>query len=553
MLMTDRRFPLLAVLVLAVGCLMGGLLGPELQADSQDPGDHLRTFSEVMTIIEDNYVGKLESKAVIESAIQGMLRRLDPHSSYLPPEAYSEMRDEQRGKFYGLGIQISKRAPDKPLTIIAPIDGTPADRAGLQAGDIIFKIEGEETIDLTVQDAVRRLKGDRGTKVTVTIKRPGLDDVFDVTLERDEIPINSLRFAYMLDERTGLVKVSNFTSTTDAELGAAISDLTAKGMQRLILDLRGNPGGLLEQAVQVSEKFVAPGKMLVYTRGRVPGSDQDYFARKGADRIDLPLVVLVDHSSASASEIVSGAVQDHDRGLVIGQTTFGKGLVQRVIPLQNGGALAVTTAKYYTPSGRLIQRDYSDLDDYYYLEHEEGEEPLEGETEVSPDDSELPDPDREVFYTASGRKVYGGGGITPDYVVKPATVSKLFARIVRENLFFDFSVRYAAEHPDLEPGFAASEEMMRDFRAFLVSRDFSFEEQEFEEAQDNLKLKLRAQISRVKWNIEEESRVLAEADPLIQKALGSFEEAARLARAGRDGQPGSEQERAQLRQAVSAH
>jgi len=532
-----RRFPLIAIAVLGLACVLGGLLGPELQADSRDPADHLHTFGEVLTIIEDNYVGELDSKAVVESAVQGMLRRLDPHSSYLAPEAYSEMRDEQRGKFYGLGIQISKRGPDKPLTIIAPIDGTPADRAGLHAGDIIFKIEGEETIELTVQDAVRRLKGERGTKVTVTIKRPGLDDLFDVTLERDEIPIDSLRFAYMLDGQTGMIKAANFTSTTADELDAAISTLKAKGMKRLILDLRANPGGLLEQAVQVSERFIGTGKLLVYTRGRVPGSDQDYFARKGVERVEMPLIVLVDRHSASASEIVSGAIQDHDRGLVVGETTFGKGLVQRVIPLQNGGALAVTTAKYYTPSGRLIQRDYSNIDDYYYRDEHVDDAGVGVEI---PSEPEIPEPEREVFLTAAGRRVYGGGGITPDYIVKSKPVSNLFARMMRDNVFFDFAVRYVADHPDLEPGFPASETMMQAFRAHLVTRDFEYAEDDYQAALDNIKLKLRAQITRVKWNASEESRVLAEKDPMVQKALASFDEAERLAEAGRNGNPRAE-------------
>lgn len=529
-----RRFPLVALLVLGLGGLLGGLLGSELQAESQTPADHLRTFGEVMTIIEDHYVGEIDSKAVVESAVQGMLRRLDPHSSYLAPEAYSEMRDEQRGKFYGLGIQISKRGSDKPLTIIAPIDGTPADRAGLQAGDIIFRIEGEETIELTVQEAVRRLKGDRGTKVTVTIKRPGLGDLFDVTLERDEIPIDSLRYAYMLDEQTGVIKVGNFTSTTADELDAAIASLEESGMKRLIFDLRANPGGLLEQAVQVSERFIDTGKMLVYTRGRVPGSDQDYFARKGVDRFEMPLIVLVDRHSASASEIVSGAIQDHDRGLVIGETTFGKGLVQRVIPLQNGGALAVTTAKYYTPSGRLIQRDYSNIDDYYYRDQQADEDGVGVEIPVDP---EIPEAEREVFFTAAGRRVYGGGGITPDYVIKPEPVSNLFARMVRDNIFFDFAVRYVSDHPDLERGFEASDDMMREFRAHLAVREFEYDEVEYQEALANLKLKLRSQISRVRWNAAEESHVLAEQDPVVQKALESFDEAERLAEAGRDGSP----------------
>ncbi len=540
-----RRNSLIAIVILGASCLAGGFLGTTLQADAERPEDELRTFSRVLALVEDNYIGETDSREMVKNAILGMLRSLDPHSNYLDPESFTEMRDEQRGRFSGLGIQIAKRGRDKPLTIIAPIDDTPAARANLQAGDIIFKIEGEETIELTVQDAVRRLKGDKGTKVTVTIKRPGLAEMFDVTLVRDDIPINSLRVAYMLDDTTGFLRLSNFTSTTARELDEAMARLDQQGMQRLVLDLRGTPGGLLEQAVQVSERFIEGGKLLVYTRGRVPEADEDYVARDGVERLDLPLIVLVDHSSASASEIVSGAIQDHDRGLVVGQPTFGKGLVQRVIPLRDGGALAVTTAKYYTPSGRLIQRDYTDLDHYYFDEpSDDPANPYSGFA-IDPEDVDAL-ANREVFYTASGRTVYGGGGITPDYLVKSPRGSKLFSRMFRENAFFDFAVQYAAAHPDLERGFRPAERFVADFKSFLAKRGFEYSEEEFADDAAMIAIRARAQVSRVRWGADEESRVLAEGDPVVQKALTLFDEANRLAQAGRRGTPGSENDRAEL-------
>jgi carboxyl-terminal processing protease len=433
------------------------------------------------------------------------------------------MRDEQRGMFYGLGIQISKRGPDKPLTIIAPIDGTPAAKAGLQPGDVIAKIEGQDTSTLTVQDAVRKLKGEKGTKVTITIQRPGEDAGFDVTLMRDEIPTHSIAHAFMLKPGVGLVRISNFTSTTTAELDDAIVKLKGEGMVRLILDLRANPGGLLDQAVGVASRFIPEGKLVVYTRGRIAGSDQDYTA-KGDHRTEDPLVVLVDHSSASASEIVSGCIQDHDRGLVVGETTFGKGLVQRVYPLRDGGALALTTAKYYTPSGRLIQRDYSDLDDYF----------LDGEL-GSDDDPAAPAPEatgREVRRTDAGRTVFGGGGITPDYTVHGDKEPLVLSRMRRDNLFFDYAVRYVAGHPDLKPAFAVDDAMVNDFRTFLTSRQFKYDAPAVEAARKTLELRIRSQIARVKWGAEAESKVLAEGDAQIQKAMTLFDEAAKLAQAG---------------------
>ena len=513
------------VLVLVGSSVLGGLVGSRAQDEGQSAADlKLRDFARTIALVEDNYAGKVDSEDLVEDAIQGMLRTLDPHSNFLDRETYSEMKDEQRGRFYGLGIQITKRGPDKPLTIIAPIDGTPASRAGLHAGDIIYKIEGEETMDLTVQQAVRRLKGDKGTKVTITIQRPGDDKPFDVTLIRDEIPTRSVPVAFVMQPSVGFVRISNFTATTAKELDAALKRLRDQGATRLLLDLRGNPGGLLDQAVQVAERFLAPGKLVVYTRGRIAGSDQDYVAQKGVERIDLPLVVLVDHSSASASEIVSGAIQDHDRGLVVGESTFGKGLVQRVIPLADGvTAVAVTTAKYYTPSGRLIQRDYSDLDDYFL------------DPEASPqEDASLASP-REVHHTDSGRVVYGGGGITPDHIEKAKRASGFLSRLVRENLVFDFVIRYLAAHPDIEGELVVSDGVFEEFRKFLESRKVPFTDEDLKNNRDDLSLRLRAQVAKVRHGAEAESRVLLEGDVQVQKALTLFDEAARLHRNGEVG------------------
>ena len=516
----------LTVLLLGGGCLLGGLLASRAEADAEKSSGQIRTFGRILALVEDNYVGSAKSDELVESAIQGMLHTLDPHSNYLNRETYTEMKDEQRGMFYGLGIQITKRGPDKPLTIIAPIDNTPAAKAGLQPGDVIAKIEGQETMSLSVQDAVRKLKGEKGTKVTVTIQRYGEPEEFDVTLVRDEIPTHSLAHAFLVKPGVGLVRISNFTSTTTAELDEALATLRERGMERMVLDLRSNPGGLLDQAVGVASRFIPEGKLVVYTRGRIAGSDQDY-AAKGDRRTTVPLVVLVDSSSASASEIVSGCIQDHDRGLVVGETTFGKGLVQRVIPLRDGGALALTTAKYYTPSGRLIQRDYSDLDDYF-LDPE-----LEDEAVRAPATTETVG--REVRHTDSGRTVFGGGGITPDYVVQAEKEPPISSRMRRDNIYFDYAVRYVASHPQLKADFAADDGMLKDFRAFLESRKFEFEPAAFEESRKTLDLRLRAQIAKIKWGAEAESRVLAEGDLQVQKALTLFEEAARLAEAGEIG------------------
>src|SRR5215831_1655639 len=275
---SSRRSLGLAVLVLGGGCLLGGLAASRADTDTEKSSTQVRTFSRILALVEDNSVGTVKSDDLAEASIQGMLHTLDPHSNYLNREAFNEMRDEQRGSFSGLGIQIAKRGPDKPLTIIAPIDGTPAAKAGLQPGDAITRIEGQDTTALGVQDAVRRLKGEKGTKVTITIQRPGEEQPFDVTLIRDDIPTHSIANAFILQPGVGVIRVSNFTSTTTSELDEALEKLKAKGMERLILDLRQNPGGLLDQAVGVASRFVPEGKLVVYTRGRIAGADQDYTA-----------------------------------------------------------------------------------------------------------------------------------------------------------------------------------------------------------------------------------------------------------------------------------
>jgi len=525
---SSHRFTIVLLVILLAGGLLGGLLGSRVRAD-QRPVDDLWTFGRILALVEDEFVGEADSKKLVENAIDGMLQGLDPHSNYLSEDSFAEMRDEQRGRFHGLGIQITKRGPDKPLTVIAPIDDTPADRAGLRSGDVIAEIETHPTIDLTVQEAVRLLKGAKGTTVTITIERPGAEAPFQVTIERDEIPIQSLRVSYMVEPGVGVVRIANFNNTTATELDEALETLTEQGMQRLLLDLRGNPGGLLDQAVQVSERFLPEGKLIVFTRGRIPGSNQDFVARSRDPWADLPLVVLIDAASASASEIVSGAIQDHDRGLLVGETTFGKGLVQRVIPLRSGGALAVTTAKYYTPTGRLIQRDYTDLDEYYL-----GTEPLEDDADEDEDETAEPEDEREIFYTPSGRKVYGGGGITPDYTVRTERSPDLLFELRRDNLIFDFSVGFVSAHPELVKGFKSDETLIAEFRTFLHDREFEFESEQFDEELDAIDMRLRAQIARIKWDQAEEARIIAQADPQIQRALEVLDEAEQLAGRSRE-------------------
>ncbi|MEE9521328.1 MAG: S41 family peptidase [candidate division NC10 bacterium] len=306
--------------------------------------DTLKVFSEVLTLVRNNYVDSAESKDLVYGAIRGMLSTLDPHSSFMSPEVYKEMQIETQGSFGGLGIEITVR--DRYLTIVSPIEGTPADQAGLQAGDRIVRIDGELTKDMTLMEAVRKLRGPKGAEVTVTILREGADP-FDVSITRDVIEVHSVR-ASDLGEGIGYIRVNTFQERTRRDLEAALNELQEKGMRGLILDLRNNPGGLLSQAVQVADLFLKKGQLIVYTEGRAKNQNLR-FVDEHDNPQDYPMVVVVNRGSASASEIVAGALRDHQRAVLVGTKTFGKGTVQTVIPLNDGSGLRLTTARYFTP------------------------------------------------------------------------------------------------------------------------------------------------------------------------------------------------------------
>jgi carboxyl-terminal processing protease len=504
----------LGVAVLAAGSLTGGIFGPRLDAAADRSNDRLKTFSQILGIIQDQYVEEVSPEVAIEGAIDGMLKTLDPHTHYLNTAEYQDMMEEQHGSFSGLGIVISKPTLDKPLTVIAPIEGTPAYRAGIRPGDIISQIEGVDTLDISVDQALKKLRGPKGTQVNITVVRPGEDDVLHFTITRDDIPTRSVQYAFMIRPEVGFIRVSNFTQTTDRELEDKLQVLKNAGMNRLILDLRGNPGGLLEQAVRMADKFLSRGQVVVYTRGRTKGSDQEYTASGAGTHIDFPVVVLVNKYSASASEIVAGALQDHDRALIVGKTTWGKGLVQTVYPLSHRSALALTTAHYYTPSGRLIQRDYQSLEDYFYLSKEEDEE-----TPVN----------HEIRKTDSGRVVYGGGGITPDVLVDSLQLDKFLRQLENEQIFFGFAVQFNLRHKDLDKNFTVDDATLSDFRTYLSQRKIEFTDADLASHEAYIRASIRKEVFSARWGNEEGFRVFADIDPQIQKALEGFPQAQQLA------------------------
>ena len=495
------------------GALAGGLAGGRTSALPARTGEQLSTYTQLLSLVQTRAAEPVDAKEAIEGSIRGMLQVLDPHSNFLDAESYRQMIEEQRGSFSGLGIVIWKPSRDLPLTVISPLEGTPAWNVGIRAGDVISQIEGEDTLHMTIEQALRRLKGPKGTEVSITVTRPGDEESLSFTIVRDDIPTNSIRVAFMLDSTTGYIKLQNFTRTSDRELENHVQALEEQGMTRLVLDLRNNPGGLLDQAVRVSERFLDQGQMVVYTDGRIRGADQEFRAGGAGSRTDLPLVVLVNKYSASASEIVAGALQDHDRALIVGNTTWGKGLVQTVYPLSQGAALALTTARYFTPSGRLIQRDYDSLEDYL----------LYDDADLEPNEEE-----RELRHTDSGRTVYGGGGIRPDVIVDLES-SRLLERLRRAQMFFHFAIDLKTHSANISRDFKVTPEIMAQFESFLDAREVEWERGDMEEAKELISNEIRAALAAALWGRLEGDKILLEVDPQVKRAIELFPEAQQLA------------------------
>src|SRR6202035_1064628 len=442
-----RSWRITAVVLFTLALALGGMLGDRVLALTDEARNNLRLYTELINAAHDHYGVKVAYKDLVYSSIQGMLRTLDPHTSFLPPEAYSGMREKQQSSFYGLGILVGIR--NGQLTVVSPLEGTPASRLripaglGIKAGDVISTIEGEPTETMTLDEAVLKLKGPKGTQVKISIVRRGLDQPLTMSVTRAEIPQTTVRMAYMLTPAapdTGYIQLSEFSRGTGREMAEAIDKLKGQGMKRLLIDLRNNGGGLLDQAIEVADQFLPAGSMIVQTKGRTRDSVQEYKADGKYPDLDLPVVVLVNEGTASAAEILSGALQDHDMGLVVGTPSWGKGLVQTGYNLSYGSGLALTTAKYYTPSGRLIQRDYTSYFDYYT--HADAGSPEITGKKVG---------DSQVFKTDLGRKVYGGGGISPDVVVADEKLSTSEQFLRARNAFANFAIDYQRRNPVKSP------------------------------------------------------------------------------------------------------
>ena len=407
----NRKIGIVALLVLFLLVFLGWGRIHRVGADIDTTYEKLKVFADVLAIVEKNYVEPVNPGKAVQGAINGMLETLDPHSSYMSPEVFKEMQTETRGSFEGLGFEITSR--DKILTVVAPIEDTPAFRAGIQPGDQILRIEGKSTRDMNLMDAVKRLRGPRGSKITITIMRPSFTEPQDFTITRDVIPIRSVRWK-VLEEGYGYIKINQFIEKTYPDLKKALDQLDGKEekLKGLVLDLRNDPGGLLDQAVKVADEFLDSG-LIVYTEGRVEGQKMKFYVQKKERVREYPMIVLVNAGSASASEIVAGALQDHGRAVILGAPTFGKGSVQTIIPLEDGSALRLTTARYFTPKGRSIQalgitpdilvadatpegrkgappRSIREKDLEHHLQGEMEKEPTEKTPEKSPELSKKP-------------------------------------------------------------------------------------------------------------------------------------------------------------------
>src|SRR5258706_95185 len=455
-------FSLTLLVAIAGATLLGGFYGNRLLGapTQSDLNKRMKEYTDLLTAVTANAPDDVGADKVVYSSIDGMLHTLDPHTNFLEPKEYAEMEDRQKGSCYGLGILVTKRNDRVP--VITALEGTPAARLGIRAGDVISEVEGVSTDDLPLDDVVKRLKGPKGTTVHIKIVRIGMKEPIPLSIVRAAIPTNSISNVLMLKPGVGYTRIKDFTDTTVRELDEAIDKLKGQGMQKLVLDLRQNPGGLLDAAVGVSDHFLDKGQMIVYTKGRTPDSEQSYLAPGKHQKLDMPMVVVVNRGSASASEIVAGALQDHDRAIIVGETRWGKGLVQSVYTLQYSAGLALTTSKYYTPSGRNIQRDYTSFYDYYVAD--------ESEDGTS---TEMPLKDRKKFTTSTGRIVYGGGGITPDIFVQPAPLSRTTQLLEVRSAIFNYGVDYVAKKPKGTEKAQITPAVWEDFVRFAAEKDIA--------------------------------------------------------------------------------
>jgi carboxyl-terminal processing protease len=528
------RFSALSAAVILVSSLAGGLFGGRALAGGSRLNEQLRLYTAMIAAIEEGYADEVKTERLVSASIREMLRSLDPHSSFFEAKEYGQLQERQKGQYYGLGITV--QSVEGNITVVSPFEGTPAYRLGIRAGDIISKIEETDARGMSIDDAVKRLRGPKGSPIRITIVRQGYDQPLEFTVIRDAIPLHSVPYSFMASKNVGYVRLQDFNETTacrpgegadcERELENALKQLQKSGATSVILDIRDNPGGLLDQAFAVSNLFLKKGQLVVFTRGRTRRDEMNYITETESPFVKLPIVVLTSRHSASASEIVAGAIQDHDRGIIVGETTFGKGLVQTIMPLRNvrGYAVALTTARYYTPSGRSIQRDYGStaLDEYYQPRDRKACDQGAGDAKL----------------TDAGRKVFGGDGITPDYCVEPEQPTKFVSHLVARGALVGFSRLFesssgkaqiagagtrsdavSAKVKVIGRDFKVDENVLADFKAYLEDQKIRYTPEDIEANRDLLVRALNDEIVHQVFGEAEARRRSVATDPQIRKAL----------------------------------
>jgi carboxyl-terminal processing protease len=513
----QARSLLLLPIIVAGFSVLGGVYGNGVQAAINEPdldesgvsGDVLG-FTKIYSLVDQNFATPLNpDRAIYAGAIPGMAATLDPHTTFLDPRAYRTFLDEQKGHYFGVGMEVGPR--NNKTVVLAPFPGSPAYRVGIRPGDALVSVNDKSTNNLTTNEIADLLKGPRGSPVKIVVSREGAPDFLTFTIVREEINRKSVPDGFFVGQGIAYIKITGFEDDTSRGLEDNLKRLGQDGLQGLVLDLRGNPGGVLDEAVDVAGAFLRKGMTVVSAHGRAY-PPKTYTVRNGVRGREYPVVVLVNQSSASAAEIVSGALQDHDRAWIMGETTFGKGLVQSVFPLSGGTAIALTTAHFFTPSGRLIQRDYSHQSFYDYYSHKDG----------------ITRNANDVKMTDSGRTVYGGGGVTPDEEYQTPKLDLLEAALYR-NYLFSFTRWYFSKHSSRLPaGWLPDMEVLESLHDYLVDNKVDFKETDFMIDQDWIKRQLTKEMYIYAFDVDASDKIFAKSDPEVKKAMESMPKAAAL-------------------------
>lgn len=480
----------------------------QTKPNSSNLYSQIQLFSEVLQKLKQYYVTDLSDEELIQAAIEGMLGSTDPHTNYFTADEFKDFTTSTKGAFGGLGIQIDKIGDY--ITVVSPIEGTPAYRMGITAGDRIVKVNGESVVGFSTDEAIKRMRGDVGTKVEITISRPGLAEPLSFEIIREIIKIKSVPYSFKLDNGTGYMRITQFNENTVTELRAALQDLESKGIKGLIIDLRFNPGGLLDQAVDTVNEFIGQNRLVVETKGRT--ENKQLYTRYNVKERSYPIIVLVNEASASASEIFAGSLQDWDKGLVMGKPTFGKGSVQQLIPLSNGNGVKITTSYYYIKSGRCIHKMSND-------------KLLKGKELNKEDlDKEKEDNLTHVYYTANNRKVYGGGGITPDITSESDFLTLFGAELRRKNVFFNFTVDYLVEHNhQIDADFQITDKIRDDFLSYATKQDIKYTPADLDSTDAYIRNTLKSEMVRKVHGDQEAYKITINQDKQLMDAIDMFD------------------------------